>query len=65
MTLDILAKDQGLGFVFVQTERFDLIVDAKNKKSEAILALERLLNDEVCKEALRSMGLCTASDKMM
>ncbi len=57
ITLDILARDQDLGFVFVQTERFDLIVDGKSKKTPALLALQKLLTDETCQADLRALGL--------
>jgi putative molybdopterin biosynthesis protein len=57
MTLDVLASANGLGFVFVQDERFDLAVPAARWDRPAVAELRRLLADEAARAELRRLGL--------
>jgi putative molybdopterin biosynthesis protein len=57
MTLDVLASANGLGFVFVQDERFDLAVPATRWDRPAVAELRRLLADEATRAELRRLGL--------
>jgi putative molybdopterin biosynthesis protein len=57
MTLDVLASANGLGFVFVQDERFDVAVPAARWDRPAVAELRRLLADETTRAELRRLGL--------
>ena len=47
MTLDVIAAAAGLGFLFVQEERFDLAVPDGRRSRPAVAALLALLEDAV------------------
>ncbi len=57
MTLDVLAAANGLGFVFVQDERFDLAIPESRWDRPAVAELRRLLADEATRDGLRRLGL--------
>jgi putative molybdopterin biosynthesis protein len=56
MTLDVLAAANGLGFVFVQDEFFDLAVPKARWDRPAVAELRRLLADESTRAALGGLG---------
>jgi len=57
MTLDVLAESSGLGFLFVQDERFDLAVREARLDRPAVRALLDLLASPAARAALRRLGL--------
>ncbi|MCZ6597767.1 MAG: molybdopterin biosynthesis protein [Planctomycetota bacterium] len=57
ITLDTLAEQSGLAFVFVQDERFDLVVREDRLERPAVAALRGLLAEEGTRAALRELGL--------
>jgi len=56
MTLDVLAAANGLGFVFVQEERFDFAVSEARWERSAVVELRRLLADASTRKELRRLG---------
>src|SRR6185295_16625050 len=56
MTLDVLASSNGLAFVFVQEERFDLAMPEARWDRPAVVELRRLLADAATRIALRGLG---------
>ena len=59
MTLDGLAESSGLGFVFLQDERFDLAIPAARLERAAVQALIELLADPATRAELAALGLVT------
>ena len=57
ITLDVLAKEHELDFVFLQDERFDLIVRDETLKRPAVVALREVLAMGETKELLRGVGM--------
>jgi len=56
MTLDVVAAAAGLGFIFVQEERFDLAVPDARRSRPAVVALATLLEDAGVRALLGGMG---------
>lgn len=56
VTLDVIAAAAGLGFLFVQDERFDLAVRDERRSRPAVAALAALLQDGPVRDRLRSLG---------
>ncbi len=56
MTLDVIAAASGLGFLFVQEERYDLAVPEGRRSRPAVQALLALLDDAAVRERLRRLG---------
>jgi putative molybdopterin biosynthesis protein len=56
MTLDVLAEANGLGFLFVQDERFDFAIPEPRWDRPAVAAFRRLLDDPDVRAELRSLG---------
>jgi molybdate-binding protein len=56
MTLDVIAAAAGLGFLFVQEERFDLAVPDDRRSRPAVAALFALLEDATVRDGLRRLG---------
>jgi len=56
VTLDVIASTAGLGFLFVQEERFDLAVREERRSRPAVAALAGLLADPTVRERLRGLG---------
>ena len=56
MTLDAIAAAAGLGFLFVQDERYDLAVPDARRSRPAVAALLALLQDEAVRDRLRGLG---------
>jgi len=56
MTLDVIAAAAGLGFIFVQEERFDLAVPEARRSRPAVKALLALLDDASVRARLGEMG---------
>lgn len=59
MTLDVVARDAGLEFLFVRDERFDLAVRAERWDSPGVCALRELLESPAGRTALRELGFVT------
>ncbi len=57
MTLDVLADANGLGFLFVQAERFDLAIPEARWDRPAVAELRRLLADAATRDGFRRLGL--------
>ncbi len=62
MTLDILAKNHDLEFVFVQTETYELIVDKDHQDRPAVRALAALFANKETQDELRALGLLVNCD---
>ncbi len=56
MTLDVIAAAAGLGFLFVQEERYDLAVPDSRRSRPAVQALLALLEDPAARAGLRRLG---------
>ncbi|MBN2113104.1 MAG: molybdopterin biosynthesis protein [Acidimicrobiia bacterium] len=56
MTIDVIAAAAGLGFLFVQEERYDLAVRRSRRSRPAVAALLALLEDEDARAGLRRLG---------
>ena len=56
VTLDVIAAPAGLGFLFVQEERFDLAVLEERRSRPAVAALAALLGDASVRARLRELG---------
>jgi len=56
MTLDAIAAAAGLGFLFVQDERYDLAVPDARRSRPAVAALLALLQDAAVRDRLRGLG---------
>jgi molybdopterin molybdotransferase/putative molybdopterin biosynthesis protein len=56
MTLDVIAAASGLGFLFVQEDRYDLAVPAARRSGPAVGALLALLDDAAVRRRLRGLG---------
>ncbi|HSQ38033.1 MAG TPA: substrate-binding domain-containing protein, partial [Acidimicrobiia bacterium] len=56
VTLDVIAAAAGLGFLFVQEERFDLAVVEERRSRPAVIALAGLLADPSVRAGLRERG---------
>ena len=56
VTLDLLAKDQGLEFVFLRAERFDIVTLRERLEKPAVVALRELLTSAAGREALQRLG---------
>jgi putative molybdopterin biosynthesis protein len=56
MTLDVIAAEAGLGFLFVQEERYDLAVPDARRSRPAVQALAGLLGDSSVRARLRGLG---------
>jgi len=57
LTLDILARDQGLGFLPLQDERYDFAIPESRWERPALCAMRELLASEEARKALRELGL--------
>ena len=56
VTLDVIAGGAGLGFLFLQEERFDLAVREERRSRPAVAALAGLLADPSVRAGLRELG---------
>ena len=56
MTLDVIAAEAGLGFLFVQEERYDLAVPDARRSRPGVQALAGLLDDPAVRARLRGLG---------
>ncbi|MEM7307417.1 MAG: molybdopterin biosynthesis protein [Planctomycetota bacterium] len=61
-TLDSLAAQNGLAFVFVQEERFDVVARDERRERPAVRALAELLRSPEGARALRGQGLVPDAD---
>jgi putative molybdopterin biosynthesis protein len=59
VTLDVIASAAGLGFLFVQEERFDLAVLEECRSRPAVGALAGLLADAAVRARLQELGFTT------
>jgi putative molybdopterin biosynthesis protein len=57
VTLDIIARNAGLGFLPVQEERYDFVVPKLRANRPGVVAFARLLADPVTREALARLGM--------
>lgn len=56
MTLDVIAAGAGLGFLFVQDERYDLAIPDARRSRPAVAALLALLEDPEARAGLQRLG---------
>jgi putative molybdopterin biosynthesis protein len=56
MTLDVLARDQGLGFVFVRSEHFELVTPTARRERPALKALVKLMDSAELRAELVDLG---------
>jgi putative molybdopterin biosynthesis protein len=56
MTLDVIAAGAGLGFLFVQDERYDLAISDTRRSRPAVAALLALLQEPAARDGLRRLG---------
>jgi putative molybdopterin biosynthesis protein len=56
MTLDVLAAENGLGFLFVQDERFDFAIPEARWDRPAVAAFRRLVEDPAVRKGLAGLG---------
>lgn len=56
VTLDVIASAAGLGFLFVQEERFDLAVLDERRSRPAVAAFAELFEDASVRARLRELG---------
>ncbi len=63
ITLDILARDQGLDFVFLQDERYDLVVREEALDRSGVQALGALLASGRAAELLEGLGFSHVSSE--
>jgi putative molybdopterin biosynthesis protein len=57
MTLDIIARNAGLGFLPVQEEQYDFIVPVSRLNRPGVIAFTELLRQESTKTALARLGM--------
>ena len=57
VTLDVLAEDSGLGFQFLQEERFELVAREDRWDRPAVAALRESLGSEEVRRGLAELGL--------
>jgi putative molybdopterin biosynthesis protein len=57
MTLDVIARQAGLGFLPVQVERYDFIVPTSRESRPAVVAFRTLLQQTSTREALARLGM--------
>jgi putative molybdopterin biosynthesis protein len=57
MTLDIIARGAGLGFLPVQAEQYDFVVPLSRATRPGVVALKKLLEQPSTREALARLGM--------
>src|SRR5438552_16502811 len=57
VTLDIVAKSAGLGFLPLQEERYDFVVPKSRAKRAGVSAFTQLLGEPSTRDALARLGL--------
>jgi putative molybdopterin biosynthesis protein len=57
VTLDIIARNAGLGFLPVQEERYDFVVPKSRANRPGVLAFKKLLQDPGTRDALARLGM--------
>jgi putative molybdopterin biosynthesis protein len=57
MTLDIIARGAGLGFLPVQAEQYDFVVPLSRATRPGVVALKKLLEQASTREALARLGM--------
>jgi putative molybdopterin biosynthesis protein len=57
MTLDIIARNAGLGFLPVQEEQYDFIVPVSRLNRPGVIAFTKLLQQASTREALVRLGM--------
>jgi putative molybdopterin biosynthesis protein len=57
MTLDIIARNAGLGFLPVQAEQYDFIVPRERGSRKSVMVFRALLEQSSTREALQRLGL--------
>jgi putative molybdopterin biosynthesis protein len=57
VTLDIIARNAGLGFLPVREERYDFVVPERRVNRPGVVAFTRLLSDPVTRDALARLGM--------
>ena len=57
MTLDVLAREHHLDFVFLKEERFDFLVGGDGNERPAVCAFEEALANPALRQGLQSLGL--------
>jgi len=57
MTLDIIARNAGLGFLPVQEEQYDFIVPVSRSNRPGVIAFTKLLQQASTREALVRLGM--------
>jgi len=57
VTLDVIARNAGLGFLPVQEERYDFVVPAARADRPGVVAFKRLLLEPATREALTRLGM--------
>ena len=57
VTLDIIARNAGLGFLPLQEERYDFVVPKLRANRPGVVAFARLLSDPVTRAALARLGM--------
>lgn len=57
MTLDIVARNAGLGFLPVQEEQYDFMVPKSRESRPGVVAFRKLLQRESTREALARLGM--------
>jgi putative molybdopterin biosynthesis protein len=59
VTLDIIARNAGLGFLPVQEERYDFVVPIRRMNRPGVVAFRKLLLEPVTRQALMRLGMRT------
>jgi putative molybdopterin biosynthesis protein len=57
VTLDIVARNAGLGFLPVQEERYDFVVPKARANRPGVVAFTKLLGEPATRDALASLGM--------
>ena len=57
MTLDIIARNAGLGFLPLQAEQYDFIVPRARENRKGVAAFRALLRQPSTREALERLGM--------
>jgi putative molybdopterin biosynthesis protein len=60
MTLDIIARDAGLGFLPVRHEQYDFVTPKSRSDRPGVLAFKRLLQEASTRDALTRLGMAMA-----
>ncbi len=57
MTLNVVARNAGLGFLPVQEEQYDFIVPRSRAERPGVVAFAKLLRESSTREALARLGV--------